>query len=229
MLASTRLFADETVVPVLDPGRGRTRQGYFWAMARDDRPWGGSQPPRWFTATRLAGDIPTPTRCSGGYSGILQCDGYGAYKKFAGSKSAETAVTLAFLLSHVRRGSSRSGQRRRRSRRKPCSALRRSTRSRRASAASAADRLAARQAEEERWSRTVYLVRGTVSETARRGPTAGAIRYALNHWDGPRYLRMDASSSTTTASSAPCGQSVRRATVLSPAATRAEDRHAWPR
>ena len=45
MLASTRIFADETVVPVLDPGRGRTKQGYFWAMARDDRPWGGSQPP----------------------------------------------------------------------------------------------------------------------------------------------------------------------------------------
>ena len=63
MLASTRLFADETVVPVLDPGRGRTKQGYFWAMARDDRPWGGSSRPRWFTATRLAGDIPTPTRC----------------------------------------------------------------------------------------------------------------------------------------------------------------------
>jgi hypothetical protein len=36
---------NETVVPVLDPGRGRTKQGYFWAIARDDRPWGGSQPP----------------------------------------------------------------------------------------------------------------------------------------------------------------------------------------
>jgi Transposase IS66 family len=32
MLASTRILADETVVPVLDPGRGRTRQGYFWAI-----------------------------------------------------------------------------------------------------------------------------------------------------------------------------------------------------
>jgi hypothetical protein len=39
MLASTRIFADETVVPVLDPGRGRTKQGYFWAIARDNRPW----------------------------------------------------------------------------------------------------------------------------------------------------------------------------------------------
>jgi transposase len=45
LLASSRLFADETVVPVLDPGRGRTKQGYFWAIARDDRPWGGTDPP----------------------------------------------------------------------------------------------------------------------------------------------------------------------------------------
>jgi len=45
MLGSTRIFADETVVPVLDPGRGRTKQGYFWAIGRDDRPWCGSEPP----------------------------------------------------------------------------------------------------------------------------------------------------------------------------------------
>jgi transposase len=45
VLSSARLFADETVVPVLDPGRGRTKQGYFWAVARDDRPWGGTDPP----------------------------------------------------------------------------------------------------------------------------------------------------------------------------------------
>jgi len=30
---------------MLDPGRGRTKQGYFWAVARDDRPWGGTDPP----------------------------------------------------------------------------------------------------------------------------------------------------------------------------------------
>jgi Transposase IS66 family/Transcriptional regulatory protein, C terminal len=40
----------------------------------------------------------------GGYRGILQCDGYSAYKKFGGSKSADPAVTLAFCWSHVRRG-----------------------------------------------------------------------------------------------------------------------------
>ena len=42
---STKLFADETTAPVLDPGRGRTKTGQLWAYARDDRPWGGTDPP----------------------------------------------------------------------------------------------------------------------------------------------------------------------------------------
>jgi hypothetical protein len=43
--ASTKLFANETTAPVLDPGRGRTKTGQLWAYARDDRPWGGTAPP----------------------------------------------------------------------------------------------------------------------------------------------------------------------------------------
>ena len=43
--ASAKLFADETTAPVLDPGRGRTRTGQLFAYARDDRPWGGADPP----------------------------------------------------------------------------------------------------------------------------------------------------------------------------------------
>ena len=34
ILASGKIAVDETVAPVLDPGRGRTKKGYFWA----DRP-----------------------------------------------------------------------------------------------------------------------------------------------------------------------------------------------
>jgi transposase len=43
--ASSKLFADETTAPVLDPGRGRTKTGQLFAYARDDRPWGGTDPP----------------------------------------------------------------------------------------------------------------------------------------------------------------------------------------
>ena len=38
--ASPKLFADETRCPVLDPGRGKTKTGFLWALARDDRPQG---------------------------------------------------------------------------------------------------------------------------------------------------------------------------------------------
>ena len=40
VFASTKLFADDTPIPVLDPGRGRTKTGRLWVYARDDRPWG---------------------------------------------------------------------------------------------------------------------------------------------------------------------------------------------
>lgn len=38
---SSKLFMDATPAPVLDPGRGKTKKGYFWALARDDRGWSG--------------------------------------------------------------------------------------------------------------------------------------------------------------------------------------------
>jgi transposase len=45
LLASPRLFVDETRAPVLDPGRGRTKTGYFWSIARDDSAWQGDTGP----------------------------------------------------------------------------------------------------------------------------------------------------------------------------------------
>jgi hypothetical protein len=43
--AADRIFGDETTLPVLAPGQGRTRTGYSWTYLRDDRPWGGDGPP----------------------------------------------------------------------------------------------------------------------------------------------------------------------------------------
>lgn len=42
---SSKLFMDETRAPVLDPGARRTKTGYFWALAQDDRPWSRTAPP----------------------------------------------------------------------------------------------------------------------------------------------------------------------------------------
>jgi transposase len=76
MADSTRLYVDETTAPVLDPGRGVTKTGYLWALARDDRPWGGGDPPGvvCFYAPGRAGE--NAETFLTGFVGILQIDGY---------------------------------------------------------------------------------------------------------------------------------------------------------
>ena len=97
--ASTKLFADETTAPVLDPGRGRTKTGQLFAYARDERAWGGADPPG--VAYLYAPDrkAEQPIRHLQGFAGVLQVDGYAGYKALAG----RNAVSLAFCWSHARR------------------------------------------------------------------------------------------------------------------------------
>jgi len=45
VLSSPKVFADDTTLPVLDPGRGRTKTGRLWCYAVDDRPWCGPRHP----------------------------------------------------------------------------------------------------------------------------------------------------------------------------------------
>lgn len=59
---STRLYVDETTAPVLDPGRGKTKTGYLWAVLRDDRGWGAPRRRGWCSTIDLAGRANTPTR-----------------------------------------------------------------------------------------------------------------------------------------------------------------------
>ncbi len=99
LLRSSKLVVDETTVPVLDPGRGKTKTGYFWTMARDDRPWGGSDPPAVVYHYAPGRGAEHMHALLGGYCGIVQCDGYAAYKQLAGGNQ----VTVAFCWSHLRR------------------------------------------------------------------------------------------------------------------------------
>jgi transposase len=94
--ASAKLFADETTVPVLDPGRGRTKTGQLFAYARDDRPWGGADPP--IVAYVYAPDrkAARPIAHLAGFRGTLQVDGYAGYKALA----EKGEVRLAFCWSH---------------------------------------------------------------------------------------------------------------------------------
>src|SRR6266581_854177 len=92
-----------TVAPVLDPGRGRTKKGYFWAIARDDRPWGGTDPPAVAYSYAPGRGAVHALKLLEHYRGIVQCDGYAAYKTVAGAACGE-GIALAFCWAHLRRG-----------------------------------------------------------------------------------------------------------------------------
>jgi transposase len=97
--SSTKLFADETTAPVLDPGRGRTKTGQLFAYARDDRPWGGTDPPAVAYVYAPDRKAVRPVAHLDGFVGVLQVDGYGGYRVLA----EKNAVSLAFCWAHVRR------------------------------------------------------------------------------------------------------------------------------
>lgn len=97
---SPRLFADETTAPVLDPGRGRTKTGQLWAYARDDRPWGGTDPPAVAYVHAPDRKAERPSEHLRGFAGVLQVDGYAGYNEIGRSNR----VQLAYCWAHVRRG-----------------------------------------------------------------------------------------------------------------------------
>jgi transposase len=101
---SGKLFMDETTAPVLDPGRGKTKTGYLWALARDDRPFGGTDPPG--VVFRYA-----PGRAGmhaqemlAGFDGVLQVDGFTGYNRLQkADRQGGSPLRLAYCWSHGRR------------------------------------------------------------------------------------------------------------------------------
>ena len=98
-LASAKVHADDTPVPVLDPGRGRTKTGRLWVYVRDDRPAGSSEPPAaWYRySPNRNGEHPQGHLKD--YLGILQADAYGGYAKIYASGRVDEAACWA----HARR------------------------------------------------------------------------------------------------------------------------------
>ena len=85
---------DETPVDYLEPGHGKTRQGYLWTCSRP----GGDVFFRWETsraAICLNNIIPV------NFIGTVQCDGYSAYRSFANGRNGN--IALAGCWAHVRR------------------------------------------------------------------------------------------------------------------------------
>ena len=101
-LSAPKLFADDTTLPVLDPGRGKTKTGRLWCYAVDDRPWcGPGHPVAAYVYTEDRKNIRPATHLSN-FRGVLQVDGYAGFKRLAGDR-ADASVTLAFCWAHMRR------------------------------------------------------------------------------------------------------------------------------
>ena len=101
VLAAGRLHADDTTVPIL--AKGRTITGRIWTYVRDDRSFGGPDPPAaLFYASRDRSGA-HPERHLGGFGGILQADAYGGYNGLYGPDRLAGTVMPAFCWSHARR------------------------------------------------------------------------------------------------------------------------------
>lgn len=101
---SGKLFMDETTAPVLDPGRGVTKTGYLWALARDERPWCGDDPPGvvYFYAPGRAGE--NAETFLTGFDGILQVDGYTGYNRLTKPiRKGGAPLQIAHCWAHARR------------------------------------------------------------------------------------------------------------------------------
>src|SRR3974390_435922 len=106
LLSSAKISVDETPAPVLDPGRGRTKTGYFWAIARDDRPWQGKEPPGVAYTYAPGRGAVHALKLLDNYTGIVQCDGYAAYKTLtnpARKNNCAESSNSQFCWSHLRR------------------------------------------------------------------------------------------------------------------------------
>ncbi len=101
VLAADRLHGDDTPVPVL--ARGKTDTGRAWVYVRDDRPFGGPDPPAaLFRYSRnRSGDH--PVEHLRGYAGILQADAYAGYNRLYEPARSPGPVTEAACFAHARR------------------------------------------------------------------------------------------------------------------------------
>jgi transposase len=104
VMAADKLHADDTPVPVLDPGRGRTRTGRLWVYLRDDRPCAGPAPPAVLYRYSPDRKGEHPRAHLGCFRGLLQADGYAGFDDlYAAKKGRPPAVVEVACWAHVRR------------------------------------------------------------------------------------------------------------------------------
>jgi transposase len=99
VFAAEKIHGDDTPVPVLEPGLGRTRTGRLWVYVRDDRPFCGPAPPAaaYFYSPDRGGEHPAAHLAN--FRGFLQADGYSGFAALYEPQPAApgAAVTPAII------------------------------------------------------------------------------------------------------------------------------------
>jgi hypothetical protein len=186
VLSSPKVFADDTTLPVLDPGNGRTKTGRLWCYAVDNRPWQGPGHPVAAYAYSEDRKAEHPASHLKGFRGLLQVDGYAGFGSLV-KAATDGGLQLAFCWAHTRRKfydihvATKSPLAEQALRRiAELYAIEADIRGR-----TADERRSIRQ---ERSRPLVEAMQAWLTETLNRisgrSALAQAIRYALNHWSG---------------------------------------------
>ena len=103
--AGAALHADDTTVPVLAPGLGKTRTGRLWVLVRDERPWGSPVPPAAFYRYSADRRGIHAQALLGSCRGFLHADGYAGFNALYQSTTPAGDAPLAEIScwSHARR------------------------------------------------------------------------------------------------------------------------------
>src|SRR6185436_12717969 len=87
VLSGYALHADDTPVPVLAPGTGKTKSGRLWSYVRDERPFAGSRPPAALFCYSPDRKGEHPQAHLTDFRGVIHADGYAGFNElFAGRR-----------------------------------------------------------------------------------------------------------------------------------------------
>jgi hypothetical protein len=101
VLAADRLHGDDTTVPIL--AKGQTETGRVWVYVRDDRPFGGKDPPAALFYASRDRTREHPERHLTGWAGILQADAFDGYNRLYLPNRKPSPIVEALCWSHARR------------------------------------------------------------------------------------------------------------------------------
>jgi transposase len=188
VMVAGKLHADDTPVPVLAPGQGKTKTGRLWTYVRDDRPAGDQAAPAVWFAYSPDRKGEHPERHLEKFRGTLQADAYAGFNQLYEDGRIEHAACWA----HVRRHFYDLEQ-------AHSSPVAREALQRIGALYGVEEPIRGRPPDERRAVRQAQAqplvdslrqwFEATLSKLSRKSETTVAIRYALSRWDAlTRYI-----------------------------------------